>query len=96
MQCRRARIPPAGVHLNAYYGIPDQIIVVTQETGAVFIHGRTGTLYYFHEEMEGFVNADGETYLSFWEVENPAFAAPATPPSMRTNFATLPAAALSL
>ena len=53
-QGRRVRFPPQLVNLNAYYGVGDQIIVVTPEAGAVFVHGRTGTLYFYHEEVEGF------------------------------------------
>ena len=44
LQGRRAKVPPRGVNLNRYYGVGDQIIVVTAEAGAVFVHGRTGTL----------------------------------------------------
>ena len=58
--------PPQGVNLNSYYGVGDQIIVVTTEAGAVFVHGQTGTLYFYHEEGEGFVNAFGEAYIGFW------------------------------
>ena len=47
-----------GVDLNAYYGIGDQIIVGTAQAGAMFVHGRTGTLYFYHEEVGGFGNAD--------------------------------------
>ena len=37
-----------GDDLNAYYGIGDQIIMVTLQAGAMFFHGRTGTLYFYH------------------------------------------------
>ena len=63
-QSRRARVPPLGVELNAYYGIGDQLIVLTAQAGAMFVHGRTGTLY-FYEEVGGFVNAYVEAYLSY-------------------------------
>ena len=77
-QSRRARVPPLSVNLTAYYGICDQIIVVTAEAGAVFIHGRTGTFHFFQEEIEGFVNAYGEAYLGFWTTETPHVAEPMT------------------
>ena len=44
-QSRRAKVPPVMVDLNAYYGVGDQIIVVTVQEGAMFIHGRTDTLF---------------------------------------------------
>ena len=40
-QGRRAKVPTRGVNLNLYYGVGYQIIVVTREAGAVFVHGRT-------------------------------------------------------
>ena len=64
--------------MNHYYGVHDQVIVVTPEAGAVFIHGRTGTLYYYHEEVEGFINAYWEAYLGFLEVETPSVVPPST------------------
>ena len=45
LQGRRARFPPQGVHLNHYYGVHDQVLVVTPEAVSIFVHGRTGTLY---------------------------------------------------
>ena len=45
-----------------YYGIGDQIILVTTEAGAVFIHDMTGTLYFYHEEVEGFGDAYGDVF----------------------------------
>ena len=68
----RARFPPWGVHLNHYYGVNDLAIVVTQEAGPIFFHGRTGTSYYYQEEVEGYINAYGEAYLGFCEVETPS------------------------
>ena len=38
-QGRGAKVPPHSVNLNFYYGVDDQIIVVTAEAGAVFVHG---------------------------------------------------------
>ena len=70
-QGRRVRFPPHGVKLNLYYAVGNLIIVVTAEAEAVFLHGRTGTLYFYHEPVEGFVNAFGEAYLGFWGVETP-------------------------
>ena len=67
-QSRRPKLPPLGVDLNAYYGISDQI-VVTVLAGAKFIHGRTATLYFYKEDVEGFGNAYGEACLSFWTQE---------------------------
>ena len=59
-QCRRARIPPLGVDLNAYYWIGDQNIMVPVQAGAIFLQWRTGTLYFYKEDVEGFGNANGE------------------------------------
>ena len=42
-QSRRVKVPPLRLDLNAYYGIGDQIIVVTVQAGAMFVHGRTGS-----------------------------------------------------
>ena len=70
-QGRRVRFPPQRVNLNSYYGVGDQIIVVTTEAGAVFVHRRTGTLNFYQEEVEGFVNAVVEEELGFWGVETP-------------------------
>ena len=56
-QSRGARVPPPDLNLNAYYGISDQIIVVRAEAGAIFIDGRTGTLYFYQEDSEGFGTA---------------------------------------
>ena len=55
-QRRRPRVPRHGVNLNADYGISDQIIEVTAEACPIFIHGRTSTLHFYQEEVEGFVN----------------------------------------
>ena len=93
-QGRRAKVPPRGVNLNLYYGVGDQIVVVMAEAGAVFVHGRTGTLYFYHEEVEGFVIAFGEAYLGFWEVETPHRVPPATPLPLPIDFTTYPATAL--
>ena len=54
---RRAKVPARGVDVYAYYGIGDQIVVVTMQYGAMFIHGRTGTLNFYHEDIGGFVKA---------------------------------------
>ena len=90
IQGRRARFPPRGVHLNHDYGVNDQAIVVTQEAGAIFVHGRTGTLYYYQEEVEGFINGYGEAYLGFWEVETPSVFPPATPLPLLVDLAVYP------
>ena len=92
-QTRRARVPPLGVNLNAYYGISDQIIVVTAEAIAVFIHRRTGTLYFFHEQIEGFVNAYDEAYLGLWIMETPHLAPPMTPLQLPFDLSAYPTAA---
>ena len=80
-QSRRAKVPPMGVGLNAYYGIGDQIIVVTGQAGEMLIHGRTGTVY-FYNDVRGFMNAYGEAYLSYWTQETPQVAPDVTPPSL--------------
>ena len=60
-----------GVKQNAYNGISDQIFVVTADGSALFFQGRTGTLYFYPEYVEGFVNAYGEASLGFWTTETP-------------------------
>ena len=69
--------------------------MVTPEAGAIFVHGRTGTLYFYHEEVEGFVNAFGEAYTGFWGVETPHVVPPATPLPLHVDLSTYPAAALN-
>ena len=54
---RGAKVPPLGHDRNAYYGSHEQILVVTVEFGAMFIHGRRGTLYFYKEEVEVSTNA---------------------------------------
>ena len=93
-QGRGVRFPRLGVNLNSYYGVGDHIIVVTAEAGAVFVYRRTGTLDFYHEEVEGFVNAFGEAYLGFWGVETPHVVPPDTPLPLPVDFSTYPAAAL--
>ena len=56
-QSRRASVPPLELDLNACYEIGDQILVVRVQAGAMFVHGRTGTLYFYKEEVGGIVNA---------------------------------------
>ena len=58
-------VRPLGVDLNAYYGIHDQIVVLTMQARALFIHVRTGTLYFYKKDVEGFENAYREADLSF-------------------------------
>ena len=82
------------MNLNAYYGISDQIIVVTAEAGAVFIHGRTGTLYFFQEEIEGFVNTYSEEYLGFWTTESAPLVRPMVPLLLLLDVSVYPASAL--
>ena len=94
-QSRHVRFPTRGVNLNFYYCVGDQIIIVRTEAGAVFVHGRTGTLYLYQEEVEGFENAIGETYLGFWEVETPYLVPPATPLPLPVDLSTYPAMALA-
>ena len=78
------------MHLNHYYGVNDQAIVVTQEAGAIFVHGRTGTLYYYQEEVEGIINAYGKSYLGFWEVETPSVIPPSTPLPLPVDLTAYP------
>ena len=56
-QNRPAKVPPPGVNLNGYQGMSDQTIVVAAEVGAVFIHRRSGTLYFFQDETGRFEKA---------------------------------------
>ena len=92
-QSRRARVPPLGVDLNAYYGIGDQIIVVTAQARAMIVLGRTGTLYFYHEEVGGFVNVYGEAELSYWTQETPQVATDVTRPSLIVDLEAYPTAA---
>ena len=71
---RRTRVTPLGVNLNEYYGISDQIILVTAEAGPLFIQGRTGTLYFFLQKNEGFSNAYGDASFGCWQRETPDLA----------------------
>ena len=89
-QGRRVRFTPQLVNLNAYYGVGDQIIVVTNEAGAVFVHRRTGTLYFYHEEVEGFVNAFGEAYTGFRGCGNFACDSPSNSASVSCRVLDLP------
>ena len=43
--------------MNAYYGICYQIIVVTVQARAVFVPGRTGTVYFYKDDGGGLENA---------------------------------------
>ena len=58
-QRRRVKFPTHGLNLNLYYGVGDQIIVVTREAAALLVHGRPGTLDFYKEEVEGFDTAIG-------------------------------------
>ena len=69
--------------------------MVTTEAGAVFVHGRKGTLYFYQEEVDGFVNAFGEAYMGFWGVETPHVVPPDTPLPLPVDFSIYPAAALN-
>ena len=40
--------------------------MVTVEAGAIFVHGHTGTLYFYKEDGEGFGNAYYEADMSYW------------------------------
>ena len=51
--------------MNAYYGIGDQVVVLTVQAGARFIHGSRETLNFNKQDMEGFVNAYGEHASAF-------------------------------
>ena len=58
----------------------------------MFVHGRTGTLYYYQQEVEGFVNANGDAYLGFWEVETPSVVPPSTTLPLPVDLAAYPPA----
>ena len=93
-QSRPAKVPPAGVNLNLYYGVADQIIVVMVEADAFIIHGRSTTLYFYHEEVEVFVNAYSEANLGFGARETPHPVPPVTSPQLPIDLSVYPAAAL--
>ena len=52
-----AKVPPLGVALNAYDVIHYPIVLLTMQYGAMFVHGRTDTLYFAKEYVERFGNA---------------------------------------
>ena len=62
---RRMKVPLLAVDLTDYYGIGDEIIVGSLETREMFIQGRTGTIYFYNEDLERFVIGYREAYLSF-------------------------------
>lgn len=64
-------VPPHGVNHNACYRICDQILVLTVDGSALFVQVCTGTLYFYHDEVEVYVNAYGEAYLGFVSTESP-------------------------
>ena len=93
-ESRRARVSTPRVNLNAYYGISDQISVVTAEAGAIFIHGRTGTMSFYHEDAERFGNAYGEAYRGFWTMATPQVAQPMTSFPRTLDLSAYPAATI--
>ena len=76
--------------MNHYYGVHDQVIVVTPEAGVIFVHWRTGTLYYYQEQVEGFSKANVDAYLGFWEVETPSVVPPSTLVPLPVDLAAYP------
>ena len=52
-----------GTVLNEYYGILDQMMTA-MHYGTMFVHARTGTLYFFVEEAQAFISSEGDIYLS--------------------------------
>ena len=78
------------MHLNHYSGVHNQAIEVTPEEGAIFVHGRTGTLYNYQEEVEGFINANGEAYIGFWEVEKASVIPPSRTLPLPADLAAYP------
>ena len=67
--------------------------MVTTEACAVFPNGRTGTLYFYQQEVKGFANPFGEPYLGVWGVESPHMVPPSTPLPLPVDISTYPAAA---
>ena len=65
IQNRRGRFPPRD-------GVIEEAGVLTQQAGAIFVNGRTGTFYYYQKEVARFRNAYGEAFLGFSEVETPS------------------------
>ena len=47
-------------------------------------------MYYYQEEVEGFINAFGEAYLGFWEGETPSVIPPSTPLPLPADLAVYP------
>ena len=75
----KKRYPPAGVNLNVYYNIDDQMLAVVLGIGTVLVHSRCGTLYWFSFEVQAFINANGDLYLSYFsnELDSPSTGAAA-------------------
>ena len=79
--------------MTACYGIHDQIVVLTAQAGGMLIHGRTGTLYFYNEDVEWFGNANAEAFLSFWGEESPHLVPVVTPPWLLADGSAYPSTA---
>ena len=91
-QSRRVRGPPQGVDLNAYYGITEQIVVLTADAGALSPTDAAEDTFH-KENVARFVNAYGEVDLSFWAKLAPHLFPPKIPPSLLTEFSADPSTA---
>ena len=67
-QTRLQAKAPIGTVLNEYYSIPEQMLTATHH-GTIFVHARTGTLYFFVEEARAFLSSEGDIYLRFYANE---------------------------
>ena len=74
-------------------GIGDQFLVVSTEEAAMFVHRRTGSLYFYKAEVCRFVNAYGEAELSYCTQENPQQMSEVNPPSLMVDVAAYPSTA---
>ena len=58
-QTRLQAKAPIGTVLNEYFGILEQMLTATHH-GTMFVHARTGTLYFFVEEAQAFKSSEGD------------------------------------
>ena len=67
-----SRFPPEGTDPTIYYQmIPHDAATlrVLNDYGTIFVHTRTGSLYYFDETWQGFYNFNRQRYEGYWEPE---------------------------
>ena len=55
---------PIGAALNEYDRMP-----AATHFGKMLVHARTGTLYFFVQEVQAFMSSDGDSYLCYYAAE---------------------------